>query len=53
MQILVESLPSESSSTDLQLISVGQLEEDGKLANEELDRQVFVEENNTCILWVK
>ncbi len=40
MQILIESLPSESSSTELQLTSVGQLEEDGKLASEELDRQV-------------
>jgi hypothetical protein len=40
MQILIESLPSESSSTELQLTSVGQLEEDGKLASEELDRHV-------------
>jgi hypothetical protein len=39
-QILIESLPSESSSTELQLTSVGQLEEDGKLASEELDRYV-------------
>ena len=38
LQILIESLPSESSSTELQLISVGQLEEDGKVANEELDK---------------
>jgi hypothetical protein len=38
MQILIESLPSESSSTELQLTSVRQLEEDGKLASEELDR---------------
>jgi hypothetical protein len=42
MQILIESLPSESSSTELQLTSVGQLEEDGKLASEELDRQVHM-----------
>jgi hypothetical protein len=35
---LIESLPSESSSTELQLTSVGQLEEDAKVANEELDK---------------
>jgi hypothetical protein len=45
MQILIESLPSESSSTELQLTSVGQLEEDGKLASEELDRQVHTLSN--------
>jgi hypothetical protein len=48
MQILIESLPSESSSTELQLTSVGQLEEDGKLASEELDRQVHTFNTESC-----